>query len=62
MEQDTIVMRDIYRYIKEGIDEDRRTTGHFEAAGIRPSFMGRLESAGVRLSASAFRQRVVMID
>jgi pilus assembly protein CpaF len=62
MEQDTIVMQDIYRYIQSGIDETGRARGHFEATGVRPTFMPRLESAGIRLPASAFRQRVMMTD
>ena len=62
MEQDTIVMQDIYTYVKTGINEAGRAVGRFEASGIRPSFMERLESSGVRLPASAFRQRVMMED
>jgi pilus assembly protein CpaF len=62
MEQDTIVMQDIYRFIQDGIDENGRAHGHFESTGIRPNFMDRLEGAGVRLPASAFRQRVMMAD
>src|SRR6185312_6111435 len=62
MEQDTIVMQDIYHYSQEGIDERGRAYGKFEATGIRPSFMDRLESSGVRLPASAFRQRVMLVD
>ncbi len=62
MEQDTVVMQDIYRYVQEGIDETGRARGHFEATGIRPACMARLEAAGVRLPASAFRQRVMMVD
>jgi len=62
MEQDTIVMQDIYRYVQDGIDENGRAHGHFESTGIRPNFMDRLEGAGVRLPASAFRQRVMMTD
>jgi pilus assembly protein CpaF len=62
MEQDTIVMQDIYHYRQEGIDENGRAHGKFEATGIRPSFMDRLEQAGVRLPASAFRQRVMLVD
>jgi pilus assembly protein CpaF len=62
MEQDTVVMQDIYHYQQEGIDESGRARGKFEATGIRPTFMDRLESAGVRLPASAFRQRVMMVD
>ncbi len=60
MEQDTIVMQDIYKFAQEGIDESGRAFGRFECTGIRPTFMDKLESAGVRLPASAFRQRVML--
>ncbi|MBX7075100.1 MAG: CpaF family protein [Pirellulales bacterium] len=62
MEQDTIVMQDIYHFDQSGIDESGRARGRFVSTGIRPTFMDRLESAGVRLPASAFRQRVMMED
>jgi pilus assembly protein CpaF len=62
MEQDTIVMQDIYHYVKEGVDENCRAFGRFEATGVRPNFMDRLEAAGVRLPSSAFRQRVMLED
>jgi pilus assembly protein CpaF len=60
MEQDTVVMQDIYRFVQEGVDENGKAFGYFECTGVRPSFMPRLESAGIRLPASAFRQRVMM--
>ena len=60
MEQDTVVMQDIYRYVQQGIDESGKAFGYFESTGIRPTFMDRLESAGVRLPASAFRQRIML--
>lgn len=62
MEQDTVVMQDIYRYVQTGIDETGRARGYFEATGVRPAFMSKLESAGIRLPASAFRQRIMMQD
>ena len=62
MEQDTVVMQDIYRYLQDGLDENGRTVGRFVSTGIRPMAMDRLEAAGVRLPASAFRERVMMVD
>ena len=62
MEQDTIVMQDIYHFEQLGIDESGRAHGRFVCSGIRPSFMDRLEAAGVRLPSSAFRQRVMLED
>ncbi len=62
MEQDTVVMQDVYNFEQDGIDESGRAYGRFVAHGIRPTFMPRLEAAGVRLPSSAFRQRVMMQD
>ena len=62
MEQDTIVMQDIYRYVQDGIDEMSRAYGRFVSTGVRPKFMNRLETAGVRLPSSAFRERVMLED
>ena len=62
MEQDTVIMQDIYRYHQDGIDEMGRAFGKFVATGVRPTFMSRLESAGVRLPSSAFRERVMLED
>lgn len=62
MEQDTIVMQDIYRYEQQGVDEVGRAYGKFMATGVRPTFMSRLESAGVRLPSSAFRERMMLED
>ena len=57
MEQDTIIMQDIFLFKQDGIDEEGRAFGHFESTGVRPSFMHRLESAGVRLPANLFGAR-----
>lgn len=60
MEQDTIVMQDIYKFNQQGINEEGKAYGNFECTGVRPSFMEKLEAAGVRLPASAFRERIMM--
>ena len=62
MEQETIVMQDIFTYNQEGVDENGRATGNFVSTGIRPSFIPRLESHGIRLPASAFRERIMLRD
>jgi pilus assembly protein CpaF len=59
MEQDTVIMQDIFLFIQDGIAEDGRAFGHFESTGVRPACMERLESAGVRLPANLFAQRVL---
>jgi pilus assembly protein CpaF len=60
MEGETVVMQDIFRFVQDGIGENGKAHGHFVATGVRPSFMSRLESAGVRLPASTFRERTIM--
>ena len=62
MEQDTIVMQDIFKYVQEGVDDKGRAVGNFISTGIRPTFIPRLESHGIRLPASAFRERVMLQD
>ncbi len=62
MEQDTVVMQEIFGYVRDGVDENGRARGHFMSHGVRPSFTDRLEAAGVRLPANIFRQRNMMQD
>lgn len=59
MEQDTVIMQDIFLFIQDGIDESGRSIGHFEATGVRPASMPRLEASGVRLPSNLFAQRVL---
>jgi pilus assembly protein CpaF len=59
MEQETVVMQDIFLFHHDGVDENGKTFGHFEATGVRPAFMSRLESAGVRLPSNLFSHRVL---
>jgi pilus assembly protein CpaF len=62
MEQETVVMQEIFAYVQDGVDENGRARGHFVSHGVRPSFTDRLEAAGVRLPANIFRQRTMMRD
>ena len=60
MEQETVVMQDIFKFVQDGVDESARAKGYFEATGVRPMCMDRLESVGIRLPATIFRKRVMM--
>jgi pilus assembly protein CpaF len=55
MEGETITMQEIFRFKKEGVDEDGKVIGHFEATGIRPKFLLEAEAYGVKLPAELFR-------
>jgi pilus assembly protein CpaF len=62
MEQDMIIMQEVFRYKQLGIDQNGRTYGQFEATGVRPSFVNRLEAAGIKLPSNLFQERVLLRD
>ncbi len=62
MEQDMIIMQDVFRYKQAGIDQNGRAFGQFEATGVRPSFVNRLEQAGIKLPSNLFQERVLLRD
>jgi pilus assembly protein CpaF len=62
MEQDIIIMQDVFRYKQLGIDQNGRAFGQFEATGVRPSFVPRLEAAGIKLPTNLFQERVLLRD
>lgn len=62
MEQETIIMQEIFKYKQIGIDQNARAFGQFEATGVRPAFMPRLEAAGIRLPPNLFAERVLLRD
>src|SRR5213078_1935454 len=58
MEQDVVIMQEIFRYQQLGIDQNGRAFGQFEALGVRPHCMQRLEAAGIRLPTNIFQERI----
>jgi pilus assembly protein CpaF len=62
MEQEIIIMQDIFRYKQLGIDQNGRAFGQFEATGVRPTFVGRLEAAGIKLPTNLFQERILLRD
>ncbi len=59
LEQDTVIMQDIFLFVQDGIDENGRAYGHFESTGVRPAFMERFDAAAVQLPANLFAQRIL---
>jgi pilus assembly protein CpaF len=55
MEGEMITMQEIFAYEMMGLTEDKKVKGHFLATGIRPKFMKRLESMGLKLPSSLFQ-------
>jgi pilus assembly protein CpaF len=62
MEQEIIIMQEVFRFKQLGIDQNGRAFGQFEATGVRPKFVQRLEAAGIRLPANLFSERVLLRD
>jgi pilus assembly protein CpaF len=62
MEQDVVIMQDIFRFKQLGIDQNGRTYGQFEATGVRPSFMPRLEAKGIKLPSNMFQEKILLRD
>ena len=62
MEQDIIIMQEIFRYRQLGVDQNGRAFGQFEATGVRPTFVNRLESKGIKLPSNMFAERVLLRD
>ena len=62
MEQDVIIMQDIFKFKQLGIDQNGRAFGQFEATGVRPAFVSRLEAAGIKLPSNLFAERILLRD
>jgi pilus assembly protein CpaF len=62
MEGDVIIMQEIFRFKQIGIDQNGRCHGQYEATGVRPAFIPRLEAAGIKLPTNLFQERVLMRD
>lgn len=62
MEQDIIIMQEVFRFRQLGVDQNGRTFGQFESTGVRPSFVNRLESKGIKLPSNMFAERVLLRD
>jgi pilus assembly protein CpaF len=56
MEGDMITMQEIFAFEMMGLTEDKKVKGRFLATGIRPKFMKRLESMGLKLPSSLFQE------
>jgi pilus assembly protein CpaF len=54
LEGDTIVLQDIFVYEQKGVDDHGKIVGQFRPTGIRPKFMTKLESAGIKISDEVF--------
>ncbi len=62
MEQEIIVMQEVFRFKQMGIDQNGRAFGQFECSGVRPTFLPKLEAAGIKLPSNLFQERILLRD
>ncbi len=54
MEGDVVQMQEIYRFVRQGVDEQGNVIGAMKATGVRPKFLAELKSAGIDFPVSYF--------
>jgi pilus assembly protein CpaF len=54
MEADMIVMLEIFRFVRSGVDERGAVLGRFSATGIVPDFYDRIRKRGIELPITVF--------
>ncbi|MGE5542170.1 MAG: CpaF family protein [Bacillota bacterium] len=54
MEGDVIVLQDVFEFRQTGYSRETGVVGRFAATGIRPKFIERIESSGIRLAHDLF--------
>lgn len=59
LEGDTIVLQDIFVYEQKGVDDHGKIVGRFKPTGIRPKFMTKLESAGIKVPDEVFLAPII---
>lgn len=57
MEGDVVTLQDIFIFEQTGRDEHNKIMGYFKPTGIRPKFMDKLASNGIRLPNEIFMSR-----
>jgi pilus assembly protein CpaF len=61
MEGDVISMHDLFVFKQTGVDDDGVAQGYFNATGIRPKLLEKLEAAGIRLPVEMFERRMLTV-
>ena len=62
MEGEIISMQEIFKFQRDGVDEDGNIHGHFTATGLRSAFMERFQQWGYNIPASLFSDSPVYTD
>jgi pilus assembly protein CpaF len=60
-EGENVAMHDIFVFKQTGVDDKERAQGYFQSTGIRPHYLDRLASLGVRLPSDLFERRILHV-
>jgi pilus assembly protein CpaF len=58
LERDTITMQEIFLFERAGIGEGGKVLGNYQATGIRPKCLPRIQRSGIDMDAELFSPRV----
>lgn len=58
MEGDVIILQDLFYFRQRGVNPNGTVVGEFQATGIRPKFIDRIEAAGFKLPPEVFEPSV----
>jgi len=58
-EGDTVCLQELFRFRQTGVGADGHAKGQFEACGIRPRLIDRIEAEGISLPANLFERRAM---
>jgi pilus assembly protein CpaF len=58
MEGNVITTQDIFVFNQTGVGDDGRIQGSFQATGVRPKFMSRLQRNGIEIPREYFRYKM----
>jgi len=59
MEGEVMSLHDLFVFKQTGLDSERRALGYYQANGIRPNCLGRLESSGLKIPLALFKERIL---
>ena len=59
MEGEVVCLQDLFCFVQTGIGDSGHAKGQFEACGVRPQLLARLEAEGVKLPANLFQRRTL---
>ena len=56
IESETIMMQDLFEFVRTGMSPEGKVLGSFRPTGIRSTYAGRLEAAGMRIDPKWFER------